>query len=78
MAKTKIVVKLADYTLTWTNGPRGSGECHVDVRNEASELIAEMAYPRIKSLTNTADIFSEQAALEAPIFLERKTREQTS
>ncbi len=78
MAKAKIVVKHSDYTLTWTNGPRGSGECHVDVRNEAGELIAEMAYPRIKSLANTSDIFNEQAALEAPAFMKRKVEGSAS
>ena len=78
MVKTKIVVRHSDYTLTWTNGPRGSGECHVDVRNYEGKLIAELAYPRVKSLMNTADIFNDTAVLEAPIVMERKVREQSS
>lgn len=65
IAKLKIIIERGGYKLHWTNGPRGSKQCYVDVYDEY-ELRAERAYPRMGSLAATAAIMSEQVILEMP------------
>ncbi len=60
MAKKQLRVEVRGYVLKWKNGVRG--ECDCDVYKD-DKLVGEWAFPRMSSLSNTARIFSEQAAM---------------
>lgn len=69
MAKT-IKIERGEFELRWTNGPKGSQECYVDIY-KSDECIAERSYPRLNSLPNTAVVFSDQALSEAKLEVDR-------